>query len=97
MIQITDAHIDDLLDFIQPNKFIPTEAAISISNSNRERLRKQLINKKIYPDLLTDLKEELRKNHFKSQIEPGESVGILCATSIGEKNTQQTLNTLILG
>ena len=45
--------------------------------------------------MIPELKKELSKNYFDSQINAGESIGILCAQSIGEKNTQSTLNTLI--
>ena len=94
---LTDDEIDFILDFLKPNRAIPLETAISILNLCKERITKQLKKQKVYEDIIPQLKEEIKKNYIESQIHPGESVGIICAQSIGEKNTQSTLNTLISG
>lgn len=85
--------IENILDFITPQKGIPPVVALSISNNNKDKLRKQLNNIEIYPDIIHELKESLEKSWFKSLVHPGESVGVICAQSIGEKNTQTALNT----
>ena len=41
-----------------------------------------------------DNKDIIMETHHKTLIQPGESVGIVCAQSIGEKNTQMTLNSV---
>lgn len=93
--KLTDIEIEELLDFIKPSPRIPSETAQSIIKINKNKLINQLKNQEIYPSMIPELKAELSKNYFDSQINPGESIGILCAQSIGERNTQSTLNTLI--
>jgi len=56
------------------------------------KLRQQLETIEIYPEVLPQLREEIHKNFNKSLAQPGENVGVLCAQSIGEKQTQSTLN-----
>jgi DNA-directed RNA polymerase beta' subunit len=90
---LTNEEIEFILDFLKPNRAIPPETALSVLNSFKRRLTIQLKKQKIYPEIIPELKEQLKKNYVESQIHPGESVGIICAQSIGEKNTQSTLNT----
>ena len=90
---LTDTEIDYILDFLKPNKSIPIESALSIVNNFKLRLINQLKNIQIYPELIDDLKKQIEKNYRDSLITPGESVGIIAAQAIGEKNTQSTLNT----
>lgn len=64
-----------------------------------------LLNKKILSDIKKHLPEGLTKSQLKhifdrtvveyeeSRVEPGESVGVISAESIGEPGTQMTLNT----
>ena len=91
---LTPDEIEDILSFIKPVKGIPIDSAISIANSNKERLRKQLKKQQVYPIIIPKLKESIKRSYIESTINPGESVGIICAQSIGEKNTQSMLNTL---
>jgi hypothetical protein len=93
---LTGEEIDELLDFIVPNQMIPKDTAESIVKMNKNRLIKQLKTQLVYPEIIAELKEILKKNYFEAIIDPGTSVGILCAQSIGEKNTQSTLNTVSL-
>ena len=53
---------------------------------------KQLETIEVYPEILDTLRQEIHKNFYKSLVQPGENVGVLCAQSIGEKQTQSTLN-----
>jgi len=94
---LTDEEIEFILDFLKPNRAIPPETALSVLISFKRRLTSQLKKQKVYPEIIPDLKEQIKKNYMEAQIHPGESVGIICAQSIGEKNTQSTLNTLIAG
>jgi hypothetical protein len=91
--QLTPIEIEEILDFIKPNPNIPIESAISIVNTNKNKLKTQLLQQQIYPQQIPKLKAEIEKLYFKSHAEPGLSVGILCAQSIGERQTQLTLNT----
>jgi len=92
---LTENEIENILSFIKPNKSIPVETANSIVKISKDRFRQQLKNQKIYPEIIPELKKQLEKNYIESMIHPGESVGILAAQSIGEKNTQSTLNSLV--
>ena len=88
---LTDDEIENIIDFIKPNRNIPIESAQSIVKNNKDRLIKQLKTQQIYPYLLSDLKKQLHDVYIKTQIEPGESVGIIAAMAIGEKQTQNSV------
>ena len=96
LISLTPVQIESLLDFITPNKCVPSETALSVMEIQKEPLRKQLSNVKIYPELLPTLKEELKKNYFSSLIQPGESVGVIAAQSASELLTQKMLSSFHL-
>ena len=87
---LKDSEIDYILSFLKPNKSIPIESALSIINNLKNRLVKQLKTIEIYPDLIDELKIQIENNYQSSLISPGESVGIIAAQSIGEKNTQSS-------
>ena len=91
---LTIKEIEDILDFIVPQEGIPIDTAISIVERNKNSYRKQLKGVKLYPAIIPKLKESLRKDYLASRIQAGESVGIIGAQSIGEKNTQSTLNSV---
>lgn len=91
---LTDIEIEDMVSFIQPQKGIPVDTAMSVVNIQKQKLRVQLKTQKVYPEIIPALKEEIQKNYYKSLIDPGESVGVICAQSIGEKQTQTTLNSV---
>lgn len=90
---LTQLEIDYILDFITINKGIPEKTAISVVNNHKNRLSKQLKKQKVYPETIPELKNIITKYYLTSLIQPGESVGIISAQSIGQKNTQSTLNT----
>jgi DNA-directed RNA polymerase beta' subunit len=92
MRKITPREINYLLDFINPSGDIPKDTATSISRNIRLSLVNQLKDKLIHPSILSKLKSELKKHYYESMIQAGESVGVICAQSIGEKQTQNTLN-----
>jgi hypothetical protein len=91
---LTDEEIEYILDFLQPNRNIPIESALSIIKNLKLRFINQLKTVQIYPELIDELKKQVEKNYRESLIHPGESVGIIAAQSIGEKNTQNTLNSV---
>ena len=90
---ITEYEIQDILSFITPQKGIPKESAISIANTNKQSLYQQLKIQKIYPSMIPKLKTIIERQYNISKIQPGESVGVIGAQSMGEKQTQTTLNT----
>lgn len=90
--KLTKQEIELLISDIKPQKGIPNEIALSIVKYNKENIRKQLLNQEIYPKLILSLKKMISKQYRQSLIDPGESVGVLSAQSIGEKQTQTTLD-----
>ena len=90
---LTDDEIEFIIDFIKPQYGIPIDSALSIVENNKERFRKQLRGQSVYSEIIPQLKKEMEKNYFKTMVQAGESVGIICAQSIGEKQTQTCLNT----
>lgn len=63
-----------------------------IMETHRKKLRTQLEKIEIYPAMIAELKKTINEQFYTSLIAPGENVGVLCAQSIGEKQTQSTLN-----
>ena len=90
---LTKKEIESMLDFIVPQEGIPLDTAMSVVDANKERFRAQLTGQKVYPAIIPKLKEQLQKSFEDSLVQAGESVGVICAQSIGEKQTQTTLNT----
>lgn len=91
---LTNDEIEDILSIIKINIDIPVETAVSVSNANKELLRKQLKSVLIYPEMIPKLRQSIESQYFSSLIQPGESVGVTGAQSIGEKQTQTTLNSV---
>ena len=89
---LTSQEIDDIIQVIPPNKCIVDIVSESIRNNQIEGIKKQLKTIKLYPSLIPQLKSEIEKQYYKTMIQPGESVGIITAQSIGERQTQSTLN-----
>ena len=90
---LTEYEIESILSFITPQKCIPAETSESVVTTNKNRLRHQLIGQLIYPEMIPQLKNMIEKQYNDSIVQPGESVGVISAQSIGEKQTQTTLNT----
>lgn len=89
---LTPDEIEHILDFIKPNPFIPELVANSVYKNVKGHLIAQLVKVEIYPDCIPALKKSMRTMYLGSLIEPGESVGIITAQSIGESQTQANLN-----
>lgn len=90
---LTDDEIEGILDFIKPSKSIPPESSASIVKNHKQKFRNQLKTQRIYPSIIPELKVNLKREYYKSMVDPGESVGIIAAMAIGEKQTQNVLNT----
>lgn len=93
-ISLSPEQIEDILSFLSPNKYIPTDSGHSIIEKTKKEFVAQLKKIEIYPHLIPDLKKNLEKMYLDSLIQPGESVGIITAQCIGERQTQQNLNSL---
>lgn len=90
---LTSDEIENILSFIVPQHGIPPDVAQSVVNINKDRLRSQLVNQEVYPEIIPELKSNIQQLYEQSLIQPGECVGIITAQSIGERQTQSSLNT----
>ena len=93
MYTLTDKDIKDIIKEIPLNKGIPLEIAKSVRVKIQQDLYEQLRGCTLYKKLLPKLKQIILKKFYKSQVAYGEGVGIITAQSIGERQTQMTLNT----
>ena len=91
---LTSKEIDNILDFIQPQEGIPCDTARSVVENTKKKFKKMLVGQMVYPKIIPELKSLLEQNYRSSLIQAGETVGVICAQSIGEKNTQMTLNSI---
>ena len=91
---LTEYEIQNILSIIKPQHGIPIDTAISVSKANQQSLKEQLIGQLIYPEMIQKLQQSIEEQYFSSLIQPGESVGVIGAQSIGEKQTQTTLNSI---
>ena len=93
---LTEYQIEEICSSIPINGCIngclPEYVAKSISNRLRTRLYNDLSNVSIYPEMYNKLKEEIVKYYYKSLADGGLAVGIYASTSLGERQTQTTLN-----
>lgn len=92
--KLTRTEIDEILDFIVPRPGIPLDTARAIVDDLKAKLTNQLVGQMVYPEIIPALKKEIIRQYHDAMIQPGESVGVSCAQSIGEKQTQTTLNSL---
>lgn len=91
--ELTANEIDDILVGITVNPCIPQVVAESHVANIRARVRAQLQQIRMYPAAIPMLKDEIARQYSAAKIQPGESVGIVTAQSIGERQTQMTLDT----
>ena len=92
--KLTKEEIENMLKFITPQPSVPLDTAMSVVKINKANFRKQLEKEEIYPNMIPMLGKEIEKVYRNSLIQAGESVGVICAQSIGEKQTQCTLNSI---
>jgi intein/homing endonuclease len=91
---LTKYEIENILSFITPQGSIPIDAARAIVTENKKLLRKQLKSILVYPEVIPSLKVMIEQQYMETKIQAGESVGVIGAQSIGEKQTQTTLNSV---
>ena len=92
--KLTNSEKNNILSVIIGNHSIPPETKHSVETIIKSNLLKQLDN--IYitnENIIHKLKDNIEYYYNTSQIQPGESVGIITGESIGERQTQMTLNT----
>lgn len=90
---LTAQEISDIVNSISANRSIPDCISNSHISNIRERVREQLSKVSVYPSVLPALKAKIIGRYEQAKMNPGESVGIVTAQSIGERQTQMTLDT----
>jgi len=73
-------------------EYMHPEVARTVRRRLQKHLREQLAKVEIYPEVLPELLRTIKRDHRRTVVSPGESVGIAAAQSIGERQTQLTLN-----
>lgn len=89
---LTKHEINYILNKIDPLQAIPKVIANSICKIQRKAIKDQLKQIKIYPRQIPKLGETIFRQYIKTLVDAGESVGGICAQSVGERQTQLTLN-----
>ena len=98
-LQLINRHLTNeekinILSNIKANNSLPYETKISSENIIKNNLLYHLNNIVITNiNCVNDLKSEITQYYFNSLVQPGESVGVITGESIGERQTQMTLNT----
>lgn len=90
---LTKAEIKDILSIVKPQQRIPEDIAQNIVQKFIANMKPTLERITIYPKMIKTLKSEIEKYYEKSKIQPGEAIGVSVAHSIGQYQTQSTLNT----
>lgn len=93
MRKLTKEEIDYITDIIKVDTNIPDDIASNIYLNIKNDIILQLSDISIYPSCIDDLKNKIYKQFYLSKINPGEMVGCIASSSIGEKSTQAQLNT----
>lgn len=89
---LTKSEICDILSGIRIYGNLPKDIKHSTKFNITYQLKEQLDTIEIYPELIPKLKQTILEKYHTSLMQPGEAVGIITAQSIGERQTQMTLN-----
>jgi len=90
---LTSPEIDRICNSLKPVQSVHREIAQDCHQRMLTELRTELSTVQLRPSKLEAYREAICRSYYLSQIQPGESVGILAAQNVGEKMTQSTLNT----
>ena len=91
---LTKDEIKYIVSFIIPQRGIPLDTAASVVKSEKKKLTRQLKTQKVYPKQIHEIRKMVESQYMSSKVTPGESVGVIGAQGIGEKQTQSTLNSV---
>jgi DNA-directed RNA polymerase beta' subunit len=92
--KLTHNQICEICEAVPVNLSLPEYVRLSIISRIRTRLFNDLSTIQIYPHLFSSFKEEVVKYYYKTLVASGEAVGVQVAQSIGERQTQNTLNSI---
>jgi DNA-directed RNA polymerase beta' subunit len=92
MLTLTKEHVDAITSFLDiTEKDLPFIVAQKLKH--KENILTSLVGQTIPEHKLDKLSNIIQRHWFKSQISPGECVGVQASLSIGEPLSQSTLNT----
>ena len=90
---LTQVEIKSICNQIVGFRDLPVAIGNSVKSNLRTQIREQLQDLEVYPNVIPFMIKEVRKQYHTTLADPGEMVGIIGAQSIGERQTQMTLNT----
>lgn len=91
--KLTVTEITDILDIVSfESNSIPVKVKNSLVDNIKKNLYNQLVNVDVTDDIIPDLIKEIGRQFRTSKCQYGEAVGILMGQSMGENQTQSTLN-----
>ena len=90
---LTVEEIQDILkEIIIPKYDDDDECRNELQKHFQENIKRQLLNVKIYPEILDEYKKRIIQELYKSLVSPGETVGVITGQSIGELGTQMSVD-----
>lgn len=89
---LTNDEISFIISDIKPITGLDKAISENIYVKFREKMIEMLKRSKVYPDVVDGIKKKLTYHYYNSQATAGESIGILTAQSIGERQTQLALD-----
>jgi DNA-directed RNA polymerase II subunit RPB1 len=90
--KLTVDEIDKIYEVIPLNTNIDPDIAAATRDNVISGIKRQLEQIEVYPEVIPKLFEQIRLNYEQSFVHPGEGVGCIAASSIGEVATQASLN-----
>lgn len=90
--RLTQIEIKSILKQVSEFRHAPKAIQTSILTNLRNKIKSDLEQIEIYPKMIPMLIKEVRKQFRSSIVPPGKAVGVVMAQSIGERQTQMTLN-----
>ena len=93
--KLTKKEIQNIVSRIQYTGGVVKDVCNNITEHVQEKCRQALENVLIVPEKIPELCDKIVREYNSTLVSPGTSVGVITAQSIGEKNTQSTLNSVI--
>lgn len=93
LVKLKQSEIEEIIIACRRSTNIPQEIADQIQNKQDKILRTELEKVKLISGKYNEFKNFIVTKYHSAQASPGECVGIIGAQSIGERQTQTTLNT----
>jgi intein/homing endonuclease len=92
--KLTVDEINMIYDVIPLNTNIDPDIASATRDNVISGIKRQLEQVEVYPEVISKLFDQIRLNYEQSFVHPGEGVGCIAASSIGEVATQASLNSV---